>query len=118
MLPGHAAAEGENDPRWQAIIKIEDFVKDEPDAIWGFVLRWASSLDEDLRDAVATCLLEHLLQHHFARFFPQVEEAVRTDRVFAKTFRLCWKFGQAAESGNAERFDALRTECSRSDREK
>ncbi len=117
-LPGQAAPKEGDDPRWQAIIKIEDFIKEEPDAIWPFISRWGSSTDEDLRAAVATCLLEHLLQHHFARFFPPVEEAARKDPLFAKTFLVCSKFGQAAESGNAERFQALRAECIKSDREK
>ncbi len=116
LLPGQAAAEEENDPRWQAIIKIGEFIREEPHAIWPFILRWGTSPDEDLRDAVATCLLEHLLQHHFARFFPRVEETARKDPLFAKTFLVCWKFGQAAESGNAERFIALQAECRESGR--
>jgi hypothetical protein len=49
ILPGKAAAEGSRDPRWQAIIAIEDFVEEEPDAIWSFILRWGSNPDEDLR---------------------------------------------------------------------
>jgi hypothetical protein len=30
ILPGRAAAEGRRDPRWQAIIAIEEFVQEEP----------------------------------------------------------------------------------------
>jgi len=111
ILPGQAAADGKSDPRWQAIIRVEDFVQDEPDAIWSFIVRWGSSVDEDLRDAIATCLLEDLLEYHFARFFPRVEEAVRSDAMLADTFLRCWKLGQAKEEGNAERFERLRTEC-------
>jgi hypothetical protein len=118
ILPGRAAAEGKSDPRWQAIMKIEDFIEEEPDAIWPFIVRWGSSIDEDLRAAIATCLLEDLLEHHFARFFRRVEDAVRKDPLFAKTFLVCWKLGQATESGNFERFDALRAECQRSRRQK
>ena len=111
ILPGQAAAEGESDPRWQAIVAIEDFIQEEPDAIWSFILRWGSNADEDLRTAVATCLLEHLLQHHFSRFFPRVEEAVRSNPLLADTFLKCWKFGQAKEERDAKRFDSLRAEC-------
>jgi len=64
-----------------------------------------------LRTAVATCLLEHLLGHHFSRFFPRVEEATRSDALLADTFSKCWKFGQATEEGNAKRFDRLQAEC-------
>jgi hypothetical protein len=111
ILPGQAAAEGTNDPRWQAIIAIEDFVQEEPDAIWSFILRWGSSADEDLRTAVATCLLEHLLGCHFGLLFPRVEEAVRSDSLLADTFLKCWKFGQSKEEDNAKRFDGLQAEC-------
>jgi len=111
ILPGQAAPEGGYDPRWQAIIKIEDFIPEEPDAIWLFILRWGNSTDEDLRTAVATCLLEHLLACHFSRFFPRVEEAVRNNVLFADTFSKCWKLGQAKGDENAKSFDALQAEC-------
>jgi len=111
ILPGRAAAEGRRDPRWQAIIAIEDFVQEEPDAVWSFILRWGNSADEDLRSAIATCLLEHWLEHHFRRFFPRVEEAVRTNSMLADTFLKGWKFGRAKEEDSAKRFDGLRAEC-------
>jgi hypothetical protein len=111
ILPGQAAAEGESDPRWQAIMLIEDFIEEEPDSIWPFILRWGVNHDEDLRTAIGVLLLEDLLEHHFARFFPLVEEATRRNSNFANTFRKCWKLGQAAENGNAEAFDALQSQC-------
>ena len=111
ILPGEAAHEDTRDPRWQAIIAVGHFIQEEPDAIWSFILRWGNSSDEDLRTAVATCLLEHLLEYHFSRFFPQVEEAVRGNAVLADTFSRCWKLGQAKEEDNAKRFDGLQAEC-------
>jgi|SRR5580704_8545964 hypothetical protein len=111
ILPGEAAPEDTRDPRWQAIIAVGHFIQQEPDAIWSFILRWGISADEDLRDAVATCLLEHLLEYHFTRLFPQLEVAVRSNPMLADTFSRCWKFGQAKEEDNAKRFDGLQTEC-------
>jgi hypothetical protein len=73
QLPGLAAKEGENDPRWQAMIQIGDFIESEPEAVWQFVERWRVDADADVRSAVATCLLEHLLETNFAAFFPRVE---------------------------------------------
>jgi len=113
ILPGEAAPEDTRDPRWQAIIAVGHFIQEEPDAIWSFILRWGSSPDEDLRTAVATCLLEHLLEYHFTRFFPQVEEVVRSNPMLADTFSRCWKLGQAKEEDNAKRFDGLQAECRR-----
>ena len=107
MLPGRAAPDGELDPRWQAIIAVGEFVEEEPEAVWQFILRWGSSSDEDLRAAVATCLLEHLLEHHFDRFITRIERAAKTDPLFAKTAASCWKFGQSEEPNRSARFDQL-----------
>jgi hypothetical protein len=62
-LPGRAAPDEEIDPRWQAIIKVAGFIESEPEAVWVFIVRWGCHEDEDLRTAVATVLLEHLLGH-------------------------------------------------------
>jgi len=107
LLPGEPAQEGHQDPRWQAIIAVGEFVESDPGAVWGFIRRWGVHPQEDLRAAVATCLLEHLLEHHFAAFFPQVEQLALADPLFGDTFRRCWQFGQAREPGNGERFAAL-----------
>jgi hypothetical protein len=108
ILPGKPAPDGAYDIRWQALMKIEDFIEFEPDAIWPFVLKWGCYEDEDLRAAVATLLLEHLLEYHFDLIFPKVESAVRSNSLFAKTFKICWKLGEAKESERSERFDRLR----------
>ena len=110
LLPGHAAPDGVEDPRWQAIIEVGMFSEQEPEAIWPFVLKWGSNEDEDLRMAIATCLLEHLLEHHFDLLFPRIETAAKSDAWFAKTTSHCWKFGEAEEPEKAARFDRLRSE--------
>jgi hypothetical protein len=110
LLPGVAAPDGTEDARWQAVIHVGYFVEEEPEAIWPFVLKWGSHEDEDVRAAIATCLLEHLLEHHFDLLFPRVEEAARANIWFAKTTAQCWKFGQAKEPERALRFDRLLTD--------
>jgi hypothetical protein len=110
LLPGQAAPDGQVDPRWQAVIAIGEFVKQDPEAIWPFVLRWGSHSDEDLRNAIATCLLEHLLEYHFDLIFPRVEAAARNDAFFADTTKKCCKFGQAKHPESAKRFEKLRAE--------
>ena len=47
--------------------------------------------------AIATCLLEHLLEHHFDAFIIRVEDRARGDALFARTVRSCWTFGQSAD---------------------
>src|SRR5262245_55718500 len=95
------------DTRWQAIIAIGQFIRTEPEAVWGFVERWGKHPNDDLRMAVATCLLEHLREHHFALLFPRVAQQVSRSKRFADTFSHCWKFGQAKAPRNAARFDRL-----------
>lgn len=110
LLPGTPAPEGEIDPRWQAIIEVGEFIPSEPDAVWRFISKWGRHADDDLRSAIATCLLEHLLDYHFDPYFAKVETLARSNSNFAQTFLMCWKFGQAAEPKNAKRFAALRGE--------
>lgn len=107
ILPGQPAPEGECDRRWQAIIAIADYIPTDPEAVWDFIHVWGCHAQEDLRAAVATCLLEHLLGEHFATMFPRAERLADADSLFADTILHCWKFGQAEEPTNAARFDAL-----------
>jgi HEAT repeat protein len=107
LLPGHPAPDGVEDPRWQAIIEVGMFAEQEPEAIWPFVLKWGSHEDEDVRAAIASCLLERLLEDHFDLLFPLVETAARSNTWFAETTSICWKFGEAKEPMRAARFDRL-----------
>ncbi len=112
MLPGKSAPEGAFDPRWQAIIAVGEFTKEEPEAVWRFIEKWGVSPDDDLRSAVATCLLEHLLEHHFARFIDRVENAAVAHPLFADTVLQCWNIGESELTANAERLDRLKARIS------
>jgi hypothetical protein len=116
LLPGVPAPEGARDERWQAIIDVGDFVETHPDIVWSFARQWGSHSQEDLRLAIAACLLEHLLQGHFDHIFPLVEEATRNDPLFADTFCSCWKMGQSEQPDNAVRFDILTRQLSKKSR--
>jgi len=113
ILPGRPSPEGLKDPRWQAIIEIANFIESNPEEIWTFILRWGSHKDADLRAAVATCLLEHLLDYYFDRFFPKVERAIKADPLFADMFLMSAQLGQSTEPAKALRFDRLKNEASR-----
>src|SRR5262245_66588075 len=86
ILPGTPAPNGKRDPRWQAIIRVGDFVETQPEAVWQFAHRWGKHPQADLRAAVATCLLEHLLEHHFDVMFPRMRRAAIVSARFADTF--------------------------------
>ena len=111
VLPGQKAPEGETDLRWQAVIAVSLFSNTHPEEVWDFTYQWGKSSDEDLRSAIATCILEHLLGDHFELIFPRVERAVKSSPEFADTFSRIWKFDQACEPGNEKRVDSLMSEC-------
>ncbi len=110
-LPGEPAPHQEPDPRWEAISNVSDSVESDPEPIWAFVARWGCHPQEDLRDAIATVLLEHLLEYHFEVIFPRVREQAAADARFADTVCRCWKFGQAERPENARKFDELKAVC-------
>jgi hypothetical protein len=107
LLPGEPVEEG-LDPRWQAIISVAEYLESDPDVVWEFIRRWGAHPHEDLRAAIATCLLEHLLDYKFATYFPRVERAALFDPLFADTFLRCWAFGQVKEPDNAIKFELLK----------
>lgn len=107
LLPGLEAPEGGLDPRWQAIIAVGEFIETEPEPVWPCIRKWGSAPDSDLRMAVATCLLEHLLEHHFDDFISRVELAAQMDPLFADMVAVCWKFGQSEEPEHTARLDQM-----------
>ena len=112
-LPGIPARENEIDDRWQAIMQIENFIESDPQAVWKFITRWAIHPSEDLRTAVATCLLEHLLDYDFPTYFSLAEAFAYEEPLFADTLSRCWKFGKTEKPNNAKRFDRLQRYCKR-----
>lgn len=107
LLPGKPVPDGQLDPRWQAIIRVGEFIESNPDEVWEFALKWSKHPQADLRAAVSTCLLEHLLEHHFAEIFPRVREAARTSRRFAEAVGMVFYFGEAEEPANRRRLAKL-----------
>jgi hypothetical protein len=110
ILPGKEAAEGEEDPRWQAMIAVGDFVETDPEPVWSFVERWGVHPDEDLRMAISMCILEHLLEYHFDLIFPRMERLARSNPCFAETVGWCSSFGDSELPENAARLNGLMKE--------
>lgn len=107
ILPGCAAPDGQSDPRWQAIIAVAERMGEDIDAVWSFAARWGISDDPDLRAAIATCVVEHLLDENFERIFPLVARLAKEDRNFAKTVKLCWTPDGNAKPQHLAAFNAL-----------
>ena len=109
LLPGRPA-KGVNavDSRWMAMLAIQDrFIVSHPEEIWVFVLRWAKHPMTDIRDAIACCLLEHLLEHHYDLLFPRIRAAAKRSTRFRDALRRCYWLGEAARPEHAKALDRL-----------
>ena len=82
------------------------FIESRPRAGWEFVERWGKHQSKDLRMAIATCILEHLLDHHFDLFFPRIEGLARSNRFFAEMVGGCWLFGDLEHAARLHRLVA------------
>ncbi len=94
--------------RWQAAIALGQYCEDNPELIWSLVVKWGSSADDDVRSAISTCVLEHILEYHFEEYFHKTSEIVQSGNMyFRDTLGGCYKFGQAKLPHNSKRFDQL-----------
>ena len=59
---------------------IGESIHVDPEAVWDVVREFGDDPDNDMRMAVATCLLEHLLEHDFETYFPKVREEILNGR--------------------------------------
>ena len=105
----HLASRSEH-TRWQAAIALGEFADSAPERIWPLVLKHGSRRHADVRMAIATCVLEHVLEYHFDAFFPRVAHTCRRSRWFRDMFRSCWRMGQADIPRNAKRWRRLERE--------
>lgn len=89
----------DSDVRWQACIAIGEWIGTTPNRVWEAVLAYARSPHEDVRDAVATVLLEHLLEQDFDGFAAKCRNEIRSsDDLFLDTLRRCWAFNEHART--------------------
>lgn len=89
-------ADPDNDCRWQAMSIFGGMVEANPEVVWDVICEHGTSTDEDMREAVATVLLEHLLQYHFDAYFPKLSQRINAgESLLADTLSRCWLFGQA-----------------------
>ena len=87
--------DSDNDCRWQAMIVVGEYIDCDPEAVWEVVLEHGESPDEDMRAAVATVLLEHLLDSHFEAYFPRLKKKIDSGSpLLFDTFRLCSVFDE------------------------
>jgi hypothetical protein len=90
--------------RWQATIVVGEFIPVFPDRVWDIIVEWCPTKDADLKDALATVLLEHLLAFEFDVYFARVvARARRGDKAIIDLLSRCWPFGRAEKNWNRVR---------------
>lgn len=96
--------------RWDAAVAAGELISVRPRDVWQIVKKFGSSDNSDLRTAVATCILEHLFEHHFDDFFPLLEKEIESgNHLLGETFSQCWKFGQSELPQNSILWDELQS---------
>jgi hypothetical protein len=113
LLPGRPAPRGKRDPRWQAIIKIGEFIESYPVEVCNFAMKWGRVRHRDLGGAIHCCLIEHLLEHHFDIVFPIMRREAFKNLWIADSFMPYspyFQFGQAELPKNVARLKRLARE--------
>lgn len=112
LKPSHLAivetllGDRDNDVRWQAAIAIGQFIDSRPDEVWHIVLRFSATADDDMIDALATVLLEHLLEHNFDECFDRLKKEIASGRRdLIPVVQRCGVFGEATDEWH--RIDAM-----------
>ena len=83
---------------------VGESIEENPEGVWQVICEFGVTEDEDMRIAVATVLLEHLLEYHFTTYFPRLEEKIKGgSSLLADTLRRCWAFGRAEAHWNEVR---------------
>ena len=76
--------------------------------LWPLVVKWGSVKNTDIRNAVAICVLEHILENNFREYFDRARRLIEAgNKRFAYTLVYCGKWGEAEEKENAREIDAF-----------
>ena len=82
--------------RWQASIVVGDFIDSDPEAVWSVVDRFIRRGETRGSDALSLCVVEHLLEQDFQRYFPRLKALWHDGHDLAKELlEYCWAFGDA-----------------------
>lgn len=85
-----------SDVRWQAIIVLGEYIPSgrRNEDIWNFIVQ-CCGIDDDMQDALATILLEHLLEYDVHRTIDRIKAAPPQKAApLLDVLERCWQFGQ------------------------
>lgn len=98
-MASRLVADSDNNCRWQAAIVVGESIDTDPEAVWRVVACFGDSPDDDMRDVMATVLLEHLLEHDFDGYMDKVKAEIARGRLgFLDTLASCWLTAETPEA--------------------
>ena len=97
---------------WERVWEIAGAMGDDaltrPNAIWDDVASALRYAEDDGITAIASCILEHVLENSFDEYIGRVEAEIASgNRNMLEALKRSWKFEQAKTSANSERWDRI-----------
>jgi hypothetical protein len=92
---------------WQIAADSWDDATERPANAWPHIIDVLAVADDDSIAAIATCILEHVLEHDFTYFDRVEQEIAAGNAAVLRAFFLCSKFGQSKLPENERRWDKL-----------
>jgi hypothetical protein len=97
-----------SDEIWQEAIRLAEYLDREPDRVFAIAMKALSIAREaDTLDALATCIIEHILERNFSYFDHIEKEINRGNGRMIYALAMCRKFGESRNDVNAQRWEDL-----------
>jgi hypothetical protein len=93
---------GDSRTRWGILSVVGRFAHRHPALVWPLVRRWGCSTNEDIRLAIACCVLEHVLESHFRKYFRACRELASKNDRFHDTLKKASRWVRAHLGRQAE----------------
>ena len=102
------------DKIWQESIALNENISDSPNEVWQTIVEALDlTKNGDTIAAIATCLLEHLLEQDFTWFGSVAERVQRGDDKLLYALSVCSKFGESTKAENSSRWNRMLEENAR-----
>lgn len=82
-----------NSIRWRTFLLVGEYIRDFPSKVWPFIVKYGAVPNKDIRNGVASCLLEHILEYHYDKYLPEVEKLLFSNKNYIYIFKGSFFFG-------------------------
>lgn len=79
--------------RWKILTLLGNYSEQYPNILWPIIIKWGQSNISDIRNGIACCVLEHVLQYHKSKYIKRINKIVIEGSWYMKdTLDRCWRF--------------------------